>query len=42
VDYAPDGEYGRDWLRSLVADLADDGLVAIEESAEEPVVRLRR
>jgi A/G-specific adenine glycosylase len=41
VDYAPDGEYGRDWLGGLVSDLADDGLVETTEG--EPVdVRLRR
>ncbi len=27
VDYVPDGEYGREWLRDLLADLAADGLV---------------
>ena len=31
VDYAPDGEYGREWLRGLVSDLADDGLVSVTE-----------
>jgi len=30
VDYAPGGEYGRDWLRGVLADLAEDGLVAVE------------
>jgi len=30
VDYAPEGEYGREWLRDLVADLAADGLVEYE------------
>jgi len=40
VDYAPDGEYGREWLRGLVDDLADDGLVAVDEAGEGPVVRL--
>lgn len=29
-EYVPDGETGRDWLRSLLADLAEDGLVAVE------------
>ncbi|MFB6096237.1 MAG: A/G-specific adenine glycosylase [Haloferacaceae archaeon] len=29
VDYAPEGEYGRAWLRGLVEDLAADGLVAV-------------
>ncbi|WP_135362981.1 HhH-GPD family protein [Halosimplex halophilum] len=33
VDYAPDGEYGRDWLADLLADLDDDGLVDYDESA---------
>lgn len=30
IDYAPDGEYGREWLRELLTDLEADGLVAIE------------
>ncbi len=42
VDYAPDGEYGREWLRGLVADLEDDGLVEVDRRDGEPVVRLRR
>ncbi|PSP85098.1 A/G-specific adenine glycosylase [Halobacteriales archaeon QS_1_68_17] len=42
VDYAPDGEDGREWLRGLVADLADDGLVEVDETGPETVVRLRR
>jgi len=42
VDYAPDGEHGREWLRGLVSDLADDGLVAIDETGDgTPAVRLR-
>jgi len=41
VDYTPDGEHGREWLRGLVSDLADDGLVRIEDRADGPVVRLR-
>jgi A/G-specific adenine glycosylase len=40
VDYTPDGEYGREWLRDLLSDLADDGLVEIEESGEETIARL--
>lgn len=32
VDYAPDGEYGREWLRGLVDDLAADGLVRVEDA----------
>ncbi len=31
VDYAPGGEYVRDWLRGVLTDLAEDGLVAIED-----------
>jgi A/G-specific adenine glycosylase len=47
-----DGEYGREWLRGLLSDLADDGLVEVEvtggsdggdESGDgETVARLRR
>jgi len=44
VDYAPDGENGREWLRGLLDDLVDDGLVEIADSAEGEtvVVRLSR
>ncbi|MBV0903269.1 A/G-specific adenine glycosylase [Haloarcula salina] len=42
VDYAPDGEYGRDWLRGLLSDLDDDGLVELTERDGETVARLRR
>ncbi|WP_254534992.1 A/G-specific adenine glycosylase [Halomarina litorea] len=31
VDYAPDGEYGREWLRGLLSDLESDGLVTVDE-----------
>ncbi|CCQ34673.1 A-G specific adenine glycosylase repair protein [Halorhabdus tiamatea SARL4B] len=41
VDYAPEGEYGREWLRNLLEDLADDGLVEIEERSDQPIARLR-
>ena len=41
VDYAPDGEYGREWLRGLVADLVDDGLVETVSRDDQPLVRLR-
>ncbi|WP_336037998.1 A/G-specific adenine glycosylase [Halobacterium yunchengense] len=42
VDYAPDGEFGREWLRGLLGDLADDGLVEVEDRGEETVARLAR
>jgi len=41
VDYSPDGEYGREWLHGLVEDLADDGLVSVEDGDEELTVCLR-
>ncbi|WP_018259254.1 HhH-GPD family protein [Halomicrobium katesii] len=40
VDYAPEGEHGREWLRGLVEDLADDGLVSVEDGDESLVVGL--
>ena len=42
VDYTPDGEYGREWLAGLLADLEDDGLVDVLERDGEPVARLHR
>jgi A/G-specific adenine glycosylase len=39
VDYG--GDHGEEWLRGLVSDLADDGLVELREG-EEPTARLRR
>jgi A/G-specific adenine glycosylase len=30
VDYVPDGEYGQEWLRDLLADLERDGLVTVD------------
>jgi hypothetical protein len=42
VDYSPDGQYGRDWLRDLLADLSDDGLVAVEPQDDDTVAFLRR
>jgi A/G-specific adenine glycosylase len=41
VDYAPEGEYGREWLRGLLSDLSDDGLVEVEDGSEATTVRLR-
>jgi len=40
VDYTPDGEHGREWLRGLLSELADDGLVEVEGSGDEQVTRL--
>ncbi|MES3516827.1 MAG: A/G-specific adenine glycosylase [Natronomonas sp.] len=42
VDYAPDGEYGREWLEGLLSDLADDGLVETTRQDGDVVARLRR
>jgi A/G-specific adenine glycosylase len=41
VDYTPDGEYGREWLRGLLSDLADDGLVEIERGNDQTTARLQ-
>ena len=41
VDYAPGGEHGREWLRGLLTDLSDDGLVDVVEGTE-TAARLRR
>ncbi|WP_181693442.1 A/G-specific adenine glycosylase [Natronomonas sp. LN261] len=42
IDYAPDGEYGRAWLRGLLSDLESDGLVSTAETDDGTVARLRR
>ena len=42
VDYTPDGEYGREWLRGLLSDLADDGLVELRVRDDTHVARLRK
>ena len=42
VDYAPNGNHGREWLQGLLSDLADDGLVDVDEHDSETSVRLRR
>ncbi|WP_440989245.1 A/G-specific adenine glycosylase [Haloarchaeobius baliensis] len=42
VDYSPDGEHGREWLRGLLSDLADDGLVTVAEQEGETVASLRQ
>jgi len=41
VDYTPDGEHGREWLRGLLSDLADDGLVKLEKRTDQTIARLR-
>jgi A/G-specific adenine glycosylase len=41
VDYTPEGTHGREWLRGIVADLAEDGLVEIVNH-EGLVVRLSK
>ena len=42
VDYTPDGDHGREWLMELLSDLANDGLVEVEERDDDTVARLRR
>ncbi len=42
VDYSPDGEYGREWLRGLLSDLEGDGLVRVVDRDGEPTASLRR
>ncbi|MFB6173114.1 MAG: A/G-specific adenine glycosylase [Halobacteriales archaeon] len=42
VDYAPEGDHGRGWLRGLLEDLAADGLVELEEREDGLRARLRR
>lgn len=42
VDYTPDGEYGREWLRGLLSDLEADGLVEAKESGGETLAQLCR
>jgi A/G-specific adenine glycosylase len=42
VDYAPEGQYGRGWLRDILTDLADDDLVELDDGGEQTVARLRR
>jgi len=41
VDYTPDGEHGREWLRELLSDLADDGLVKVIDVEDGTIARLR-
>lgn len=41
VDYVPEGDYGREWLRELLGDLADDGMVNLRERDGTTVATLR-
>ena len=41
VDYAPNGDHGREWLRGLLSDLVDDELVMLVEEDGETVATLR-
>ncbi len=42
VDYTPDGEYGREWIRELLSDLAEDGLAEVDEAGDVPIARLQK
>ncbi|MEF8782613.1 MAG: A/G-specific adenine glycosylase [Haloarculaceae archaeon] len=41
VDYTPDGNHGRDWLRDLLDDLSDDGMVELVERGGTTTVQLQ-
>ena len=41
VDYTPDGEHGREWLRGLLSDLDDDGLVQVKQGDDQITARLQ-
>jgi A/G-specific adenine glycosylase len=40
VDYTPAGDHGREWLRDIVGDLAEDGLVEVLDREDGAVVWL--
>ncbi|MFB6201187.1 MAG: A/G-specific adenine glycosylase [Halorhabdus sp.] len=42
VDYTPDGENGREWLRGLLSDLSEDGLVDLQDRNGDTVATLRQ
>jgi A/G-specific adenine glycosylase len=42
VDYTPDGSHGRDWLRDLLEDLSDDGMVELVERGGGTIARLQQ
>ena len=41
VDYAANGDYGREWLEGILSDLAQDGLVELVETDGKTNARLR-
>ena len=41
VDYTADGEHGREWLRGLLSDLDDDGLVQVKQGDDQITARLQ-
>jgi A/G-specific adenine glycosylase len=42
VDYTPDGNKGREWLRGLLSDLESDGLVSVDGQSEDATARLAK
>ena len=42
VDYSPEGNYGREWLRGLLSELSDDGLVEVDDRDSGTSARLRQ
>ena len=42
IDYTPDGNHGRDWLRDLLADLSEDGMVELIQRDGSTVARLQQ
>ncbi|MCU4924648.1 A/G-specific adenine glycosylase [Halobacteria archaeon AArc-dxtr1] len=42
VDYAPDGEHGREWLGGILRDLESDGLLSLTDGEDGLVASLRR
>jgi A/G-specific adenine glycosylase len=42
VDYAPEGNYGREWLSDLLSDLESDDLVTLVERSDGTRARLRK
>ncbi|SFR58211.1 A/G-specific adenine glycosylase [Halogeometricum limi] len=42
VDYNPEGNHGREWLRELLSDLSDDGLIHMKNCDGTTIAQLRR